>query len=135
MTEISLPELPPPALVNTQVPQCWFTADQMMEFARDAVRIDRLTLLPSNPAASEGDGLSRIHAMFRALGFDGLEALPGWGWSYSRSGCAVEAMIENGILLEHFDDWVGFRPTDNTSEQPAGGGGGLGNQGSSRRPR
>lgn len=56
MTEISLPELPPPALVNTQVPQCWFTADQMMEFARDTVRIDRLTSLPSKPAASEGDG-------------------------------------------------------------------------------
>lgn len=69
-------------------------------------------LRTKHPAASEGDGLSRIHAMFRALGFDGLEALPGWGWSYSRSGCAVEAMIENGILLEHFDDWVGFRPAD-----------------------
>lgn len=29
-------------------------------------------------------------------------------------------MIENGTLIEHFDDWVGFRPSDNTSKQAAG---------------
>ena len=57
MTNISLPELPLPVLANNQTHQCWFTAEQMMDFAKDAVRIYRLTSTnnTSKQAASEGD--------------------------------------------------------------------------------
>lgn len=34
-------------------------------------------LRTKQPAASEGDGLARIHAMFRMLGLDRIEELPG----------------------------------------------------------
>ena len=107
MTEISLPELPPPALVNTQVPQCWFTTDQMMKFARDAVRIERLTSLPSAPAASEEDGLGPLdydrEAIIRML--EDYDARP-FGAAYKTS-----------LVREQIDK---LRHAANTSKRAAG---------------
>ena len=90
-----------------------------------AVCTEIAATLTQQPATSEGDGLARIHTMFRMLGLDRIEELPGWGWAYDRNTCSVEGMIENGTLIEHFDDWVGFRPSDNTSKQAAGEAGEL----------
>ena len=61
---------------------------------------------PAAVGAAASD--ARIAAMFRKLGFDGIEELPGWGWNYSRTTCSVEPMIANGVLLEHFDAWAGY---------------------------
>ena len=57
MTNISLPELPLPVLANNQTHQCWFTAEQMMDFAKDAVRIYRLTSTNNTSKQAAGEAV------------------------------------------------------------------------------
>ncbi len=61
-------------------------------------------LYTAAPKPAGGD--DRVARMLRCLGLDGVEELPNWGWSYNRQTCTVEAMIENGTLFEHFDEWL-----------------------------
>ena len=58
MTNISLPELPLPVLANNQTHQCWFTAEQMMDFAKDAVRIYRLTSTNNTSKQAAGEAVA-----------------------------------------------------------------------------
>jgi hypothetical protein len=56
-----------------------------------------------------------VDALVRRLGFEGLEALPGWKTRWSGNGNNFEECLRNGHLLNEFYDWLGLSAT--TSEQ------------------
>ena len=69
MTNISLPELPLPVLANNQTHQCWFTAEQMMDFAKDAVRIYRLTSTNNTSKQAAGEVVAYKCDRARVVGY------------------------------------------------------------------
>lgn len=75
------------------------------------------------PAPGVGVGEAVAVALIRKLGFDGIEALPGYPTNYDRSSCSLETMLGDGSLLADFYGYVGHEahpsPVDAAVERDA----------------